>query len=596
MPGYPMNTPEELTGERLYIVRDRSADRWAKIANVYLIASEYLKPAEEVRGRTYNGTEWLNAILALYPVEDFLCALAGLNHAVSNASREPGLVQRYKQIFLAALPDDIAHSVVNALADIPGRPRRRLISRQAILRAIHTVLCAKPESHEGAVADAVAGIDLYVAAIILVHLVAENLGNEKRAEGEPRLGGLSQSLAMEMISNQLFNEIPEAGSLLGRSRMLWTRYEVQAAARRPPLEMIQEALGVEFDDILALAFAYYSKIISHEPGGSVGIHAFEGIPVDRAIINVFLSRFAVSPEQLAEQLGNASGAWQMMPVQDRPLLLLGENVVVLDETFLLERVTEGLYWLVHDYEKHNHGEKARLKWTQAYSRMIECHVEGELRVVAPPLLGGEASTFFTEEDLQRAFPGKACDVGVDFGSSCLLVEIVSATMTVATREHGDVEAFKKDAEKIVVKKARQLSITADNLLCAQQPEKSPLLVGAHKIYPVIVRGGHFPFSPITRDYLFEVLVQENLLTQAGVRPLSLLSLEELEAAVSLYSNRGISLPDLLDSWHTSEYRHTNFMFFLASKFGGENIGREESLENSVAEFKSMILNRLGAGE
>jgi hypothetical protein len=52
------------------------------------------------------------------------------------------------------------------------------------------------------------------------------------------------------------------------------------------------------------------------------------------------------------------------------------------------RVTRGLYWLVHDYEKFTHGETARNRWTQAYSEMIETRVEDQLRAMAPRLIGG----------------------------------------------------------------------------------------------------------------------------------------------------------------------------------------------------------------
>jgi hypothetical protein len=61
--------------------------------------------------------------------------------------------------------------------------------------------------------------------------------------------------------------------------------------------------------------------------------------------------------------------WQMRPLQARPLLRLGDDVVVLDERHLVERVTRGLYWLVHDHEKETYGDKARGAWTQVWSGM-----------------------------------------------------------------------------------------------------------------------------------------------------------------------------------------------------------------------------------
>ncbi len=73
----------------------------------------------------------------------------------------------------------------------------------------------------------------------------------------------------------------------------------------------------------------------------------------------------------------------MGPIQARPLLRLGDDVVVLDERYLIERVTRGLYWLVHDHEKQVHGENARRAWTQVWGEMIETRVEDQLRQMAP---------------------------------------------------------------------------------------------------------------------------------------------------------------------------------------------------------------------
>ena len=77
---------------------------------------------------------------------------------------------------------------------------------------------------------------------------------------------------------------------------------------------------------------------------------------------------------------------------------------------------------MHDSEKER-GETERIRWTQAYGKMIETHAEDQLRRMAPPLLGG-GSTFFTEENLLAAFPGmKNCDAGIDFGGEIVLAGV-----------------------------------------------------------------------------------------------------------------------------------------------------------------------------
>ena len=114
------------------------------------------------------------------------------------------------------------------------------------------------------------------------------------------------------------------------------------------------------------------------------------IAIGAGHVEAFLDLFSSTPASLAHELRNYPKPWQMLPIQDRPLLRLGDDVVVLDERYLVERVTRGLYWLVHDYEKAAYGEIARNKWTQSYSEMVETRVEDQLRRMAPSLIGGAA--------------------------------------------------------------------------------------------------------------------------------------------------------------------------------------------------------------
>ena len=88
-----------------------------------------------------------------------------------------------------------------------------------------------------------------------------------------------------------------------------------------------------------------------------------GIAITEATIEAFLALFSSTPASLASALRDCLKPWQMLPIQDRPLLRLGDDVVVLDERYLTERVTRGLYWLVHDHEKATYGDTARNRWT-----------------------------------------------------------------------------------------------------------------------------------------------------------------------------------------------------------------------------------------
>ena len=90
--------------------------------------------------------------------------------------------------------------------------------------------------------------------------------------------------------------------------------------------------------------------------------------ISREEVETFLGLFSATPADLTDALRKCPQPWQMQPIQARPLLRLDDDVVVLDERYLVERVTRGLYWLVHDHEKTIYGENPLRAWTQGGAR------------------------------------------------------------------------------------------------------------------------------------------------------------------------------------------------------------------------------------
>lgn len=571
-----------------------------RLARVYMVARDYLAPFEAARGRVFDRDQWISVLLAKYPPEEYLCQLAALNHA----SNSDELTAAYLDRFLGVVATDAAEAIRSAMAGADGQ-RRWFLARQVVLRAIRLVLVPPvPAADPGTgLAVDLENIDPESAAVLLVHLAADSLRHERR-DDEPRFCFTSESLAMEMIANNLFNDRDDNGDLLGRYRLLWMTYGTRNAKfipRRAPADMLREATRISFDELTTLGFAYWAHIRACGPGDQVKLNAMimPNIAISQAMISAFLDLFSSTPASLAAALGGCTKPWQMLPIQDRPLLRLGDDVVVLDERYLVERVTRGLYWLVHDYEATTYGEKARNKWTQAYSEMVERRVEDQVRDMAPHLVGGERA-FFTEENLQAAFPGvKNADAGADFGSTVVLAEVVAETVKLATREQGDVASFREDAERLALGKARQLYTAAAGLLRDPQPANSPLPAPARQIVPIVVEGGQFPVNPLTMTYVREELTARGLPPAGPIEPLAVLDLEELdleelEGCHALHQRRGLTLPQLLEAWRSSQYGGVAFRNYLAYEYGGQEIGRPKDVQDALSKSFVVIQQLLGA--
>ncbi len=130
----------------------------------------------------------------------------------------------FAERFLGRIAPDAAEAVARAMSGgIDGLPRW-FLARQLVLHAMRLVM-VPPEAPGGAVGDVLleawlSGIDLETAAVMLVHLAGDALRHEQQP-GDARYGGASESLAMEMNANSLFNDRDDdsAGGVPGQQEL-----------------------------------------------------------------------------------------------------------------------------------------------------------------------------------------------------------------------------------------------------------------------------------------------------------------------------------------------------------------------------------------
>ncbi len=590
-----------VTATHLGLVRTGQSSPWFdEYVKQYLTSADYFAPLVAA-GLPADPASVINSLLLVHPREVYLSVLTALNHA----AHHPELAEAYRGRFLARLTPAMADHISQVMDGKVDGNKHALLARQPVLRAMRTVLTfRRPEGAppSESIMAMVPRMDPELSGMLLVHLTAAQQKSQRIA-GEPMFGGLPESLAMEMVANGLFHSSEQPDALLARTRMLWETYGSQIdlerlKVRARPLDLLRQATGLDFDDIAALTFAYHGYIRAHQPGLSPAVNAFAGIPVSRETVETYLASFASTVDELAGKLDASPGSWQMLPIQEGPLLRVGEALLVLDEQYLIERATQGLYWFVHEHERKLDGKRGMTRWNNAYASMVERRVEDQLRRMAPQLLGG-GRTFFTEENLQAAFPGKKnADAGIDYGDLVLLAEVVTTQVSLPARENADVIAYGKDIDKFFVKKARQLDETAANLTRDPQPADSPLRKPAQRILPVAVRGGQFPVNPVTRQHIDAAIKGARLLNYRRpalpVFPFAPVDLGELEMCETLHETHGRSLPELIRQWQASgDYARSSFRNFLIKTYTEEGFPRPADMRAALAQTLSLIAARLG---
>jgi hypothetical protein len=305
-----------------------------------------------------------------------------------------------------------------------------------------------------------------------------------------------------------------------------------------------------------------------EPGKPIRANEGFGSQMDSGLIDAFLELVSRTPGEMAQAVATPRRSlWDFLAFQEHPVLHIDDGLLVVDAAMLLERVTTGLYWVMHDRIRDAEGDGARDRWTHAWAAMVEALAEDELRPQSPTLLNG-ASTFFTEDDIGQAYPGsKTADAAIDFGSAFVAVEIVSGQLKTETRIDGDPHAFAADMERIAYKKIRQLDATAKNLL--KRPEA---LIGQTSsvtaaVYPVVIAAGGLPLSPVTTALIHEYCGENNLLDLPLIEPVAVMDLGELEMLEGMLA-RGMNMVTVLKGWQESNLAHMSIRNYLLDAYPG----------------------------
>ncbi len=259
-----------------------------------------------------------------------------------------------------------------------------------------------------------------------------------------------------MLSNQAFHDQDDIYSVLDRHLRLWRDYGPAVASMlgdRSPSELFIAATGIQVEEFLALGLALFAHFLAWKPGQPMRLLDDFNSDIPVRTKEAFLKMTAASIDELSVSCqAPPRSKWDFLALQSHPALRIGGSLLVLDGPYLFERITSGLYWMVHDHLKATESELARQQWSQAWGEMVEKMAMDDLLPHAPTDLSGE-KTFFDEDDVEAAYPiGGNADGVIDLGEGIGVFEIVSHRLTVPTRINGDRLAFDGDMEKVAFKK------------------------------------------------------------------------------------------------------------------------------------------------
>jgi hypothetical protein len=143
------------------------------------------------------------------------------------------------------------------------------------------------------------------------------------------------------------------------------------------------------------------------------------------------------------------------------------------------------------------------------------------------------------------------DVVLAYERQIVAVEVVAGPLNARTITHGDLGTFEKDLEKLVDKKARQLTKRIGDIINGETAELGLTADGVVRIWPVIVTSADFPVWPLIMRTIRERMKAKRFLTHKRVGPMSIITAEELALAEAHVITTKTPFVSLISSWKSS---------------------------------------------
>jgi hypothetical protein len=504
----------------------------------------------------------IQEILQSYDHLGLLLLLAQLNRQCDRQEDLDRLTDYYRSVLNEPTRERLDAAI--SRRESPRDRSPRIVARQCILAAMKELL--RQPLDDGVSREAPQLFD----AIMLTHAFGSVLGLE-REENREELGGVPANMMLYLVRNQALYQEDNAYASIDRTLRLWQDFAPHARKenlRAEPAELLREATGLELEDLLAMGLAAWGHANAWSPEQPLLMTAKYGaMPEDR--VKLFHSVVAAGLDEFQIRLRDPTSQFDFLSFEQKPVLELDNGFLVLDQRYLLARVTSGLFWLVNDHERITRGrEDDSARWRRAYGAMVEAIVEDQLRSMAPTLLEGDRTkAFYTEEDFERAYGAGISrpDATIDFGHRMLVFEVQSGQLSKGTRADGDVEWFKRDTDRLILSKYRQLNSGGRALLNDPRALTGDPLYPDMKVLPFVVVGGGYPGEAVSGGYVEDLATQRGLFADEGFGKPGIVSPAELEILEGLFEG-GEDIAALLEQWKMSGLRNVSLWNFLAEKF------------------------------
>ncbi len=236
-------------------------------------------------------------------------------------------------------------------------------------------------------------------------------------------------------------------------------------------------------------------------------------------------------------------AWETTPFMQRPLLELSSGqLAVISPRSIITWLGDGFYYrLLEAAQRRNTPEREMsLAYTEFVGELLEKWALDLVRSAYPGERPPGGGCVFGEQPYGNNL--LTPDVAIDLGTDLVLIEVRSGYLNRRLRVSGDVAEFKRDLERVVLRKVRQLGNRINDLLSGDATIPDVDAGHLERIWPILVT------ADITQTEPMHDLIQGALPDIYGdrrVQSLLVCDPEDLELLMGMVEG-GTSLTDILN--------------------------------------------------
>lgn len=335
-------------------------------------------------------------------------------------------------------------------------------------------------------------------------------------------------------------------------------------------EAFRRYCGLSINEYLSLGFAISAGL---SQGGE------DGWPIGGFSPEIWFRPAAVEPDALrsfldhsASSIGNLKAAIQKeedagqttslsLAIEKRPLIEGPNGVLyVVDFAAFERKATHGIFHLLAEGAE---GEgRDRETYTTPFGAAFQVWAERCLRRAED---GKAEPMIFADEEYgpkkhRRATP----DVVLAYERQVVCFEVVAGALQIKTLTHGDLATFEQDLEKLVFKKASQLSRRIADIVAGETRSIGLDPDGIGRFWPVIVTAAPFPHRAEAMKRVRGGVKDRHLLGERDIGTISIISAEDLAGLESYLEVTKDTALDVIVAWkhhrRTGDFPLTNFLW------------------------------------